>query len=229
MKTIVILQPSYLPWVGYFNQILKSDHFVFLDDVLYTKNDWRNRNRIKTPTGVEWLTVPVDIKGRTSKHLLIKDAKVKNNDYIEDHLKKIELNYKKSKYFKEFFPLLTALLNKNHVFLSDMNIEFINLVMKYLGVKNKKFLKSSDFNIKFNNSTERLIKICKELKTTDYLTGDSAKNYLDESLFAKNGIKVIYHNYNHPLYNQKWGEFVPYLSVIDLILNEGKKSLKYIR
>jgi hypothetical protein len=229
MKRIVILQPSYMPWIGYFDQILKSDHFVFLDDVLYTKNDWRNRNKIKTSNGTEWLTLPINMKNRITKKLLIKDIEIKNPQILTKHLKTIELNYKKAKYFNEFYPLLEKLFKKNHILLSELNIQFVYLVLDYLGIKNKKFSRSSELKIDRKNSTERLVAICKFLKATHYLTGDSAKNYLDEKMFSDNKIKLEYHNYKHPRYSQLWDEFIPFMSIVDILFNEGKKTKKILK
>lgn len=228
INRIAILQPSYIPWLGYFDQINRVDTFIFYDDVLYTKNDWRNRNKIKTSQGATWLTIPVDIHNRLTNHLLIKDAPLADEDILKKHLKAIELNYKKAPFFKEFFPILTLLFSEQYIFLSDVNISIIKAISDFLGIKKINFLKSSDLDIVNENPTDRLIDICKKLKATHYLTGNSAKNYLDEKLFAKNGIILEYQEYIHPTYKQLWGDFVPYLSVIDLIFNEGYNSLKIL-
>lgn len=225
MKTIAVLQPSYLPWIGYFDQIIRSDIFVYLDDVLYTKNDWRNRNRIKTANGPIWLTLPVDTKKRITDNLLIKDVKIIDKTTLSKHLQSIQLNYKKAPYFDEFYPLLEKLFKKNWDFLTDLNIAFVDLVTDYLSIKGKKFYRSSQLILEpYETSTERLINICKHFNITDYLTGDAAKSYLDEKLFENNEIKVIYQHYQHPRYHQLWGDFMPYLSIVDLLFNEGKNS-----
>ena len=228
INRIAILQPSYIPWLGYFDQINRVDTFIFYDDVLYTKNDWRNRNKIKTSQGATWLTIPVDIHNRLTNHLLIKDAPLADEDILKKHLKAIELNYKKAPFFKEFFPILTLLFSEQYIFLSDVNISIIKAISDFLGIKKINFLKSSDLDIVNENPTDRLIDICKNLKATHYLTGNSAKNYLDEKLFAENGIILEYQEYKHPIYKQLWGDFIPYLSVIDLIFNEGYNSLKIL-
>ena len=225
MRTIAVLQPSYLPWIGYFDQILRSDIFIFLDDVLYTKNDWRNRNRIKTANGPIWLTLPIDTKNRITDSLLIKDAKILDKRVLSKHLQSIKFNYKKAPYFDEFYPLLEKLFNKDWQTLTELNISFVELVIIYLSIKGKKIYRSSELVLEpYETSTERLINICKHFKATDYLTGDAAKSYLDEKLFKKNGITVIYQQYQHPTYHQLWGEFVFYLSIIDLLFNVGKNS-----
>lgn len=225
VNRIVILQPSYLPWLGYFDQISKADYFVFLDDVLYTKNDWRNRNRIKTPTGPIWLTLPVDIKNRISQNLLIKDVKIRSHKIILSHLKSIEFAYKKSAFFNEIFQLLEKSLKDSYDFLSDLNIDTILAICNYLKITKTKFLKSSDLKIMYNSPSDRLVKICQNLNATNYLTGQGAKDYLDKSSFEKEKIEVEFQDYKHPVYTQLWGEFIPYLSIIDLLFNKGKESL----
>lgn len=229
MRTIAVLQPSYLPWIGYFDQIIRSDYFIFLDDVAYTKNDWRNRNRIKSSNGPLWLTVPVSAKHRITNNLLIKDVHIADTTILTKHLKSIALNYKKAEYFNEFFPLLEHTFTQKWKLLTDLNIAFVDLIIKYLAIKNKKFYRSSELILEpYATSTERLVAICKKFEVTDYLTGDSANSYLDTTLFKKNGIAVTYQHYQHPVYTQLWGEFVPYLSVIDLLFNEGKNSFNII-
>jgi hypothetical protein len=229
-KRITILQPSYMPWLGYFDQINKSDIFIFYDDVLYTKNDWRNRNRIKTPAGPTWLTIPVNIKNRLRNQLLIKDVSISDPQILSKHLEKLQLNYKKSQFFKHFYDMISPIFNTEYYQLADLNIDIIKIISKYLGIKKVTFLRSSELNIKNNiDPTKRLIDICKELQATHYLSGTSANKYLKEELFYKNKIKLEYQEYKHPTYKQLWGEFIPYLSIIDLICNEGPHSLRILK
>lgn len=228
INRIAILQPSYIPWLGYFDQINRVDTFIFYDDVLYTKNDWRNRNKIKTANGTAWLTIPVSIKNRLKNYLLIKDVALVDTNTLKKHLKTIELNYKKSPFFKEFYAAITPLFNAPYQLLADLNISIVKAISEFIGIKKVNFLRSSDLNIVNENPTDRLINICKKLKATHYLTGNSAKNYLGEKIFAENGIILEYQEYKHPNYKQLWGNFVPYLSVIDLIFNEGLDSLKIL-
>lgn len=221
---IAILQPSYIPWLGYFDQINKVDTFVFYDDVLYTKNDWRNRNKIKTANGTAWLTIPVNTKNRLKDYLLIKDVTLIDKNILKKHLKAIELNYKKSPFFKEFYSAIAPLFNKEYRLLADLDIDIIKTISEFLGIKKVKFLRSSDLDIANENPTGRLIDICKKQKAICYLTGASAKNYLDEKMFKENDILLEYQEYIHPAYKQQWGEFIPYLSIIDLLCNEGSSS-----
>lgn len=222
---ITVLQPSYIPWLGYFDQIKKSDIFVFYDDVLYTKNDWRNRNRIKTEKGTAWLTIPVDIKNRLTNHLLIKEAAITNNQILKKHLKTIEISYKDSPFFENVYSIISPLFTTEYRLLADLDIDLVKTISEYIEIKNVSFLRSSDMNVVNENPTQRLIDICKKLNATHYLTGASAKNYLDEAVFKKNDILLEYQEYKHPTYKQQWGDFVPYLSIIDLLFNEDKRSL----
>ena len=228
MKRAVILQPSYLPWLGYFDQMQKSDVFIFYDDVLYTKNDWRNRNKIKGPAGTQWLTVPVEIKNRTSQNLLIKNALIKDQTFVEKHLSQIIHNYKKASFFQEVFELVNKFYVTKNEYISMLDINTTLQIAKYLGINHVTFKKSSELNIYSDNPSQRLVDICKSVGATHYLTGGKAKEYLEESRFHESGIVLEYQNYHHPNYHQLWGEFVPYLSVIDLLFNEGNRSLKIL-
>lgn len=228
MHKVAILQPSYIPWLGYFDQINNVDTFVFYDDVLYTKNDWRNRNKIKTPHGEAWLTIPVNIQHRITNHLLIKDITLIDRFILKKHLQIIETNYKKSPFFKEVYSVIAPIFTLEHNFLSELTIALIKIISEFLGIKKVQFLKSSEMYISSSDSTQRLINICKSLHATHYITGESAKNYLDETLFKNENIQLIYQKYAHPTYKQLWGEFIPYLSIIDLLYNEGSRSLNIL-
>jgi len=224
--TVAILQPSYLPWLGYFDQIYKSDIFVFYDDVQYDKGGWRNRNKIKIPNGWQWLTVPVKMKGRFGEMLYEKEINNKTN-WREKHLKSIQQNYVKAPYFKDYFKSLEKIYLKEWKNLEELDVTLIKLICNLLGMKNKKIVYSRELKIE-GEATERLVKICQLFKADTYLTGDAAKGYLKEDLFEKVGIEVEYQNYQHPVYNQLYGDFVPYLSVIDLLFNHGEESLSIL-
>jgi hypothetical protein len=225
MTTVVVLQPSYLPWLGYFDQIYRSDVFVFYDDVQYDKHGWRNRNKIKTPNGWQWLTVPVQRKFGQK----IYEARISyQTPWIRKHLKSIQVNYCKAPYYnRDIERRLEEVYFKMWDYIADLDIELIKLICEILGIKGKKFVRSKDLGIKGERS-ERLLKICQLFKADAYLTGQSAKNYLNEELFRENGIEVIYQNYKHPVYPQLYGEFIPYLSIIDLIFNCGPESLEIL-
>ena len=224
---IVVLQPGYLPWLGFFDLMGLSDVFVVYDDVQYTKNDWRNRNRIKTPQGIRWLTVPVDDKKRITQHLLIKDVKIKNKIPWQDrHLKAIELNYKRARFYSDYFFQFEEIYKKKMERLIDLNTALVFLICKLLDLK-RKIVFSSELGID-GVSTDRIIKICKYFNGKRYISGKVAMNYLDENMFREAGICLTWHEYQHPVYDQLWDKFIPYLSVIDVLFNCGRESMKII-
>jgi len=225
LGSIAILQPSYLPWIGFFEQVDRVDDFVYYDDVQYTKNDWRNRNKIKDQNGTMWLSVPVKF------HLgdLIKDVLIDNSKpWKRKHINALKSNYSKSLYFGEVFPLIENILNKNHDKLLLLNIDLITMVLEYLSITTRMHL-SSTLNIS-GNKNNRLINICNHFNASFYYSGEAAKSYLDEELFEAKGIEIGLQSFVHKHYVQQYsGDFIPYLSIIDLLFNQGKNSLKYIR
>lgn len=227
MNTLVILQPSYLPWLGYFDQIARADTFVFYDDVQYTRRDWRNRNKIKNSSSQEQLlTIPVETKGRYNAP--INEIPIKENTpWREEHLKAIQFNYSKSPHFKKYFPILQEIISTPSSNLADYTIKTTIALTELLGIETK-FLRSSEIDITYSDPTDHLIQICKKLEATNYLTGAAAQNYLDESAFSKHCVTLEYQNYDHPQYTQLWPEFISHLSIVDLILNEGPNSLKIL-
>lgn len=225
---IGILQPSYFPWLGYFDQIDKSDIFVFLDDVQFDKGGWRNRNRIKTVNGVQWLTVPVHFSFRDKT--LLKDIKIDNHsNWSLKHLRSLVNNYRRAEFFKLYEQFLYEIFEKRWQYLLDLNIFVIEKLVYLLGIKGKRFYLSSQLNIKNSNKIERLIEICKYFSEKIFYEGNAGKNYIDTQEFSKYGIKVIFQDYDHPEYKQLYGDFVSHLSVIDLLLNCGDGSLNIIR
>jgi len=220
---IGILQPGYVPWLGFFEQMHRSDIFVIYDDVQYDKESWRNRNRIKTADGVQWLTVPVIAK--FSEHPLINQVKIDNSsDWNKKHLLTIKQNYSKAPFFKQYIDIFEEAYTKEWEYLIDIDMYFIIKLAECLGINKEKIMKSSTLNIK-GDRLERLVEICKRFKANIFYEGASGKNYIDDNYFNEHGIKVEFQDYKHPRYKQLFGDFVPYLSVIDLLFNHGDKSL----
>ena len=218
------MQPSYIPWIGYFEQILNVDVFIFYDDVQYTKNDWRNRNKIKTHGGSSWLSIPVNSSIKQNiNEIFVDDTK----KWRVKHLKSIKQYYSKSKYFKEIYHILEKGIKSDTASLSSISINIIKDITKYLEI-NTKFYLSSDLNIVGDKNT-RLINICKHFNASTYYSGLSAKKYVNAKLFYENNIDLAFQNYKHPKYTQLYGDFLPYLSIIDLLFNYGKNSLKIIK
>lgn len=223
---IGILQPSYLPWLGFFEQIARTDIFVLYDDVQYDKNGWRNRNRIKTPKGWQWLTVPVLYRFRDRPS--IREIEIApNSGWTGKHLGSIRQHYGKAPYFDRYFTDLERLLtSKAYRFLFDLQVTLIYWLLDQLGLAPKIHF-SSELGVK-GDKNERLIKICRHFGADCFYEGVSGKNYLNEPLFQKEKIKIEYQDFHHPDYPQLHGDFAPYLSTLDLLLNCGDKSLKII-
>jgi WbqC-like protein len=219
---VVVLQPSYLPWLGYFDQLHRSDVFVLYDDVQYDKHGWRNRNRIKTPAGAQWLTVPVLThgQGRPANRAVRLDAR---EPWGRKHLAALRVNYAKAPAFDEVLGALAPVLEASWTHLLDVDRAVLEVLCGVLGLRREIRL-SSELGVP-GTRTERLVAICETLGATVYLSGDAAATYLDEGLFRARGIEVEYHRYRHPVYRQLHGPFVPYLSVVDLLMNHGSRSL----
>jgi hypothetical protein len=222
-KTMIgILQPGYLPWLGFFEQLYKSDIFVIYDDVQYEKNSWRNRNRIKTPNGPQWLTVPVLTRGRCFPQ--IKDVLInKNVIWKKKHIQAIKQNYSKTPFFEKYAENLFEILNRPWEKLVELNLELIYWISEKLGISTK-ILLSSELGISGSN-IDRLIGIIKLLNGDLFYEGTAGKNYIDVNVFKEAGISVVFQDYAHPTYPQAYGDFVSHLSIIDLMFNCGPDSL----
>ncbi|MEC7640649.1 MAG: WbqC family protein [Nitrospinota bacterium] len=221
---IVILQPSYLPWLGYFDQMARCDQFVFLDDVQFTRRDWRNRNKIRTVNDWAWLTVPILQKNKFDQTLA--QAKIDNSiSWRDKHREAIRHNYVKTPFFDLYFPYFESILNKEWRFLVDLCLE-TTLHLKGILKITTPTLRSSEAGVE-GKRADKILKLCKKLGASYYLSGDSAEDYLAPVVedFLRNGIQLEYHNYEHPCYSQRFPGFLPYLSVIDLLFNHGDQSL----
>ncbi len=220
--TVSIMQPGYLPWLGFFELIYNCDLFVLLDDVQYTKKDWRSRNRIRTKGGWIWLSVPVLTKNKQSQ--LINAVKVNSSiNWRRKHLKAIEINYNKTKYFNDYFPYFEKLYTRDWEYLLDLDIEIINWAVKALNIKTP-IIKSSGLNTE-GKKEDKIINICKKLNATELYDSHAAQGILELDKFSENGIKVKFQDYRHPVYRQVYEPFMPFMSVIDLLFQYGPKSL----
>ncbi|MFQ6083739.1 MAG: WbqC family protein [Candidatus Aminicenantia bacterium] len=222
---VSIHQPQYLPWLGYFDKIDRSDIFVFLDNVQFKKNEWQNRNRIKTAQKWQWITVPVVHKFPQK----IFEVKIDNKiPWSKKHLHTLITNYSKALFFKEYIEFFEQTYAQDWQYLVDINIHIVRYLVKALGIFNKKFIRASKYKLK-EGSTARLIDICKQVGGDVYLSGKDGAKYLDLAKFEKEDIKVIFQDYKHPLYPQLYGTFEPYMSVIDLLFNCGPESLSILK
>lgn len=217
-----IHQPNYIPYLGFFHKFKRSDAFVLYDTAQYSKNDFHNRNKIMTPAGPQWLTIPVSI------HLgdLIKDAKVTNRDFVKKHLGLLEQNYKKTAHFEAVFPELEKIyLQFKSDFLMDINLPLLLFLFDKIGPGVKVVLSSELDLDPAKRSTEALIEICNKVQADTYLSGQGAKAYLDEEAFGRQGLAVEWQDFHHPEYPQPGGEFAPNLSVVDALFNLGFSGL----
>lgn len=226
-KRVAIVQSNYIPWRGYFDLVNSVDELVLYDDAQYTRRDWRNRNVIKSPNGVIWLTIPVQVKGKYFQK--IKDTVVADDTWARVHWNAIVHNYSKAAYFSEYRDLFQDLyLGSQEKSLSQINYRFTSAICRILGIKTAVSF-SMDYDLT-GDKTERLINLCKQTGTTDYLTGPAAKAYLDEELFAREGISVSYIDYSgYPEYDQLYPPFEPLVSIVDLVFNQGPSATKYMK
>ncbi|MGE0763254.1 MAG: WbqC family protein [Bdellovibrionales bacterium] len=226
MRTVVILQPSYLPWLGYFDQMRQADAFVLYDDVQFDKHGWRNRNRVKSPRGEPyWLTVPVKHKGLGKP--LIQDILINNDQpWAHKQSQTLRLFYTKAPHAKEYLPQLAEILAQPWGKLMDLNVAVLQWMMQLLKLKTE-IHKSSALGVE-GGQTGRLVKICQHFAATHYLSGNAAKEYLDVEQFRQAKIEVAWHDYMHPNYPQLHGNFISHLSALDLLLNVGAESHKYL-
>lgn len=223
---VSVHQPQYLPWLGYFHKIAQSEAFVFLDNVQYKKREFQNRNKILTGTGPLWLTVPVKTKGKFDQ--LIKDVEVDNSEnWRKDHFESIRTNYHKAPFFKEHEQFLASVYSKEWHKLMDLNVYIIMYILEYLEIPAKIVFETSlsAEGVK----TGRIVSICKKINATVYLSGQGAKDYLEEEEFKTAGIGLEYQAFEHPSYTQLLPGFVSHLSIIDLLFNKGKESVKIIK
>ena len=223
---IGILQPGYLPWLGFFEQMSRSDVFVIYDDVQYDKEGWRNRNRIKGPNGVQWLTVPVHIK--FEEHPLVYEVKIDNkSNWRRKHLSSLRMNYAKAPFLSRYIGIFEEAYSREWDYLVDIDIYFVLKLSHCLGIDEKKIIRSSSLNVD-GDKIEKLVKICRLFDADIFYEGAAGRNYLDNSYFAENGIRIEFQDYRHPVYRQLHGEFVPYLSMVDLLFNHGEESLSIL-
>ena len=225
MKKIAILQSNYIPWKGYFDMIAAVDEFIIYDDMQFTKNDWRNRNLIKCPNGLQWLSIPVG----TNISRRIRDVQIIDKTWQIKHWKSLYLNYLKAPFFSDIALWLEPLYQKsNFDNLSILNRTMIEKICDYLNIRT--IIKNSwDYDLG-DGKTERLVRLCQQSGANIYLSGPAAKSYLEEHLFEEAGIKIIWHDYsNYHQYPQLWGGYEHGVSILDLLFNCGANSPKYMK
>jgi hypothetical protein len=225
---IAISQSNYIPWKGYFDMINRVDEFVLLDEVQYTRRDWRNRNRVKTANGPVWLTIPVHVKGRY--HQRIDETRISAPDWAAKHLKTLEQSYRRAPGYELYDTRLAELYGSaaGDERLSDVNRRFIEAVCEWLGIRTK--LSWSTDYAAGDGRNERLLSICLAAGATEYVSGPAAAAYLDEGLFRAHGVEVSWMDYSaYPEYPQPHPPFAHAVSVLDLLLSTGADAPRYLK
>jgi len=227
---ISIIQPLYLPWSGFFEMIASTDVYVALDHVKFEPSSWQQRNRIKGPNGPFFITVPVR-KPKDGRYRICDMEIDYNQPWVKKHLKSTELCYCKSPYFGQFYPGIRNVLENCLKSIADLNVELIRVILSFLGI-DKKVIRSCELplgNDEMLGKNERLIHLMKTVGAKSFYEGASGADFIDVSLFESEGMKVVFQAYDHPIYPQIHGNFIPYMSVLDLLFNCGESAINIIK
>ncbi len=226
MTRVAIMQPTYLPWCGYFGLMRSVDVFILLDSVQFSRRSWQQRNQIKTASGPQWLTVPALVKDRRDQ--LISEVEVDASvNFAASHRRSIEMNYGKARYFDRYAGSLLSLLDRPGNRLADLTIGLILHLRDVLGIRTR-VLRSGDLG-GVGSKADLLASLCRQAGATEYISPPGSREYLEESdAFARIDVPVRYFEFTHPEYPQLFGEFVPYMSSIDMLFNCGEQSLSLI-
>lgn len=223
---VCIIQPSYLPWLGYFDQMRLADIFVFFDDVQFDKGGWRNRNRLLGREGPQWITAPVKKNGTFPT--ILKEMEIHSSPWQQKHLNMLKSLYGKAPFFDWCYPALDKLLSrKKYRWLVDLNINSIMTLSGLIGFSPDTRL-SSEIGFVDAGRTERLVEICSNLKATRYISSDASKAYMKEELWNEAGIELVYQNYPHPTYRQFGRRFVSHLSAVDALMFVGPGAASFV-
>ncbi len=222
---VAVHQPQYLPWIGYIHKMIQADVFCYLDNVQYKKNEWQNRNRIKTAQNWQWITVPVCYRFPQK----INEVEINNRDkWQKKHLQALVTNYSKAPYFDDYFSTLKNCFNRDWKWLSELNVFLIEHIRGFFGLEQKPTALASSLSLR-DDPTDRLIDICKSVGADAYLSGRDGETYMNLDRFEANNIEVIFQEFHHPVYPQLFDEFQSHLSVIDLLFNCGPESVEIIQ
>jgi hypothetical protein len=226
-KRVAIVQSCYIPWKGYFDLINLVDEFILYDDRQYTRRDWRNRNRIKTPQGTQWLTIPVKVKGRYEQR--IDETLIDDPRWADRHWMTLEHNYSAAPHFNDYAETVSALYSRaQEPLLSAVNRAFIEAICALLRIETA-FSWSSEYEAE-GTKTDRLVSLCKAARATTYLSGPSAKEYMDEGLFEAAGIELEYMDYSgYPEYPQLHPPFEHEVTILDLLFNTGPEAPGFMK
>lgn len=222
---VSVHQPQYLPWIGYFDKIDRTDVFVLLDNVQFKKNEWQNRNRIKTAQGWQWLTVPVSYKFPQ----LLCEVPINNRErWQHRHRQSLLSSYRKAPCWDMLESFCDELCSGKWQTIAELNIFTVRKLCELLGIQTPIHVASDLGNLP-DDPDERLIALTKHFGASVYLAGDGGRDYMDMDKYAGHGIEVVFQNFVHPRYRQLFGAFEPNMSVVDLLYNCGEKSIEILR
>lgn len=223
----VILQPSYVPWRGFFDLIHRADIFVFYDDVQYDTRGWRNRNRVKTPAGPRWMTIPVHGRGSQTESRPILSIEVAGAEWAGEHREILRRSYSRAPYYERYRDWINELYSQPPRLLADFTIATTIRIAAELGITDTRFVRSSDLPAR-GRKTDRLISILKHLGADRYLSGPSAREYVETEKFVEAGIELEWMHYHYPEYEQLYPPFEPSVSILDLLFMTGPEAPKFI-
>jgi hypothetical protein len=224
----VILQPSYIPWRGYFHQIQKADVFMFYDDAQYDDRGWRNRNRVKTSGGTRWLTIPVMSRGAQVTRTPIHDIRICwDRPWAEKHWETMRHSYSRAPYFDRYSKILEDAYRRRSTLLADLTIDLTVALADALGVGGRRFLRSSTLPAQ-GTKTDRLLALLRAIGADHYISGPSARDYIDQDKLDRAGVTVEYMAYDYPPYEQLHGPYDGQVSVVDLLFMKGPEAPRYI-
>jgi hypothetical protein len=225
---LAIIQPSYIPWRGYFHQIQKADVFIFYDDVQYDKHGWRNRNRVKTANGTLWLTIPVAARGNVVERTPIREIRCASGDWGRKHWATLQQSYRRAPHFERYAPLLETFYARRDELLAELTIDLTQQLARQLGIEDTRFVRSSELEGITGSGTDRLLALLRAVGGRHFISGPTARNYIDEGKLADAGVTLEYMKYEYPEYAQLHPPYDPFVSILDLLFMVGPDAGRFI-
>jgi len=225
---LAIIQPSYIPWRGYFHQIQKADVFMFYDDVQYDKHGWRNRNRVKTANGTIWLTIPVAARGNVVECTPINEIRCAGRSWRRKHWATLQQSYGRTPHFERYAPLLESFYAQSEERLAELTIELTRTLARELGIADTRLVRSSELSGIEGAGTDRLIVLLRAVGADHFISGPTARAYIDEAKLADAGVTLEYMRYEYPEYEQWYPPYDPHVSILDLLFMQGESAGDYI-
>lgn len=226
MRRVCIHQPDFVPYLGFFDRLLDSDVFIILDDVQFSKHGWHHRDKIKTATGAAWLTLPVQAASLGTL-IMNMDLSKDRQKWFENHANKLYENYRKARFYNEFSEVIFNIYKNKETSLSKFNMEFIRLFLSFFEI-DVEIVMSSDLKCS-GGKNERLVALLKAVEGTHYISGTGAIDYMKPEIFNDAGIILEIQDFKHPSYPQQHGDFLPFLSCLDVLFNCGRESAEILR